>query len=348
LIRAETIEQLFAAAQTCWGAMGVARLEEPGLLGRVLQHDGALVRIVEAADATESELRERTVNIGHYVLPAPDIFARLAAVGHQNAQGEIYLTDALTAAAQKGELVRCLEIADPREAWGVNDRRDLAQAHKAMVQRLVDVHLDRGVTFVDPDSVTLEAQVTIGGDSVVHPDVTLLGDTTIGEGCVLHRGVWLRDCEIAEGVEIHPYSVLDGAAVGPESQIGPFARLRPGTCLAERVRIGNFVEIKASNLGPGAKANHLAYLGDATVGAETNIGAGVVTCNYDGVGKHRTEIGAGSFIGSDTMLVAPVKVGNRATTGAGSVITDEVPDDSLALGRARQRNLVGWTKRRSR
>jgi bifunctional UDP-N-acetylglucosamine pyrophosphorylase/glucosamine-1-phosphate N-acetyltransferase len=218
--------------------------------------------------------------------------------------------------------------------------------HRALVRRLVDGHLERGVTFLDPDSVELEAGVEVGPDCMVHADVSLLGSTSLGEGCTVHRGAWLRDTNVAPGVEIHPYSVLEGAGIGVGCSIGPFARLRPGTRLAERVRIGNFVEVKASDLGAGVRANHLAYLGDATVGARANIGAGTVTCNYDGSAKHRTTIGEDTFIGSDTMLVAPVTVGDRATTGAGSVITEDVPDDSLALGRARQRNLLGWVKRR--
>jgi bifunctional UDP-N-acetylglucosamine pyrophosphorylase/glucosamine-1-phosphate N-acetyltransferase len=196
--------------------------------------------------------------------------------------------------------------------------------------------------------VLFEAGVEVGVDSEIHADVTLLGATRVGQRVRLHQGVWIRDCELADDVEVLPYSVLDGARVGAGCSVGPFARLRPGTELGEGARIGNFVEVKKSSLGAGVKANHLAYLGDATIGAGANIGAGTVTCNYDGKRKHRTEIGPGAFIGSDTMLVAPVRVGERSVTGAGSVITNDVPDDSLALGRARQRNLLDWTARRNR
>jgi bifunctional UDP-N-acetylglucosamine pyrophosphorylase/glucosamine-1-phosphate N-acetyltransferase len=347
LVRSETLARLFAAADGAWGAMGVATVTEPGSLGRVYRDArGDLSRIVETADANAEDLAITTVNSGHYVLPAPSIFARLERVENTNAQGEIYLTDALIEAAARGDRVRCVELSEECEAWGVNDRRDLARVHRALVRRLVDGHLERGVTFLDPDSVELEAGVEVGPDCMVHADVSLLGSTSLGEGCTVHRGAWLRDTNVAPGVEIHPYSVLEGAGIGVGCSIGPFARLRPGTRLAERVRIGNFVEVKASDLGAGVRANHLAYLGDATVGARANIGAGTVTCNYDGSAKHRTTIGEDTFIGSDTMLVAPVTVGDRATTGAGSVITEDVPDDSLALGRARQRNLLGWVKRR--
>jgi len=180
----------------------------------------------------------------------------------------------------------------------------------------------------------------------VHADVTLLGSTTIGAGVVVHAGAWLRDCQVDDNTVIEPYSVLDGAVVGRDCRVGPFARLRPGTVLGDGARVGNFVEVKNARLGVGAKANHLAYLGDAEIGAGANIGAGVVTCNYDGVAKHRTEIGERAFVGSDTMLVAPVRVGADAVTGAGSVITRDVPDEALAVERAPTRVVRGWSRRR--
>jgi bifunctional UDP-N-acetylglucosamine pyrophosphorylase/glucosamine-1-phosphate N-acetyltransferase len=184
--------------------------------------------------------------------------------------------------------------------------------------------------------------VRIGEDTVIHPGVSLLGDTSIGRDCVIHQGAWLRDTVVADGTTIEPYSVLDGAEVGEACRVGPFARLRPASRLLRGARVGNFVEVKNSELGEGAKANHLAYVGDTTVGERANIGAGVVTCNYDGTHKHPTEIGPGAFIGSDTMLVAPVKVGAGATTAAGSIITKNVPAGALAVGRVRQKNLEGW------
>jgi bifunctional UDP-N-acetylglucosamine pyrophosphorylase/glucosamine-1-phosphate N-acetyltransferase len=184
--------------------------------------------------------------------------------------------------------------------------------------------------------------VRIGEDTVIHPGVSLLGNTSIGRECVIHQGAWLRDTTVAQGTTIEPYSVLDGAEVGEGCRVGPFARLRPASRLRRGARVGNFVEVKNSVLGEGAKANHLAYVGDATVGEKANLGAGVITCNYDGTRKHPTEIGAGAFIGSDTMLVAPVKVGAGASTAAGSIITKNVPDGALAVGRVRQKNLEGW------
>ncbi len=205
-----------------------------------------------------------------------------------------------------------------------------------------------GVSMLDPARLWIEPEVAIGEGSVLYPGVALLGATVIGRDCTLHQGAWLRDTVLADGVVIEPYSVLDGATVGAGCRVGPFARLRPGTVLEAEARVGNFVEVKKSRLGKGAKANHLAYLGDADVGAGANIGAGVVTCNYDGRDKHRTAIGAGAFVGSDTMLVAPVEIGEGASTAAGSVVTQDVPAGALAVGRSKQRNVPGWAERQAR
>ncbi len=347
LVTARTLARLAAAAERGWGALAVAVVDRPGALGRVIgDGHGHLRRIVEARDALPDELALRTVNAGIYLLPAPDVFARLAALTPENSQGELYLTDAVTAAAAAGERVALVELEDPVEAFGVNDRLELAHVHAHLVGRKIALLARDGTTFIAPDRVTVDAGVEVGVDSVVHADVTLLGTTTVGAGVTLHAGAWLRDCEVGDGTVIEPYSVLDGAVVGRECRVGPFARLRPGTVLDDKSRVGNFVEVKNSRLGVGAKANHLAYLGDAEIGAGANIGAGVVTCNYDGVAKHRTEIGERAFVGSDTMLVAPVKVGADATTGAGSVITRDVPDGALAVERAPLRTVAGWSRRR--
>jgi bifunctional UDP-N-acetylglucosamine pyrophosphorylase/glucosamine-1-phosphate N-acetyltransferase len=346
LVTAETLGRLSAAAERTWGAMAVSRLARPGSLGRVRSRGGALERIVVAADASPEELAIDLVNAGLYALPAPEVFEFLRRVGSDNAKGEIYLTDALGDAAATGERLELVELADPGEAQGVNDRRELAW----VAGRLNARHLERlalaGVTILDPARTVIEPTVEIGADTVIHPDVRLAGATVVGAGCVLHQGSWVRNSRIGDGVTLEPYCVLDGARVRSGARVGPFARLRPGTDLGEGVKVGNFVEIKNSRLEPGAKAGHLAYLGDAVVGEGANIGAGTITCNYDGRDKHRTEIGRGAFIGSDTMLVAPVKVGEGATTGAGSVITRDVPDGALAVERAEQRTVAGWLKRR--
>jgi bifunctional UDP-N-acetylglucosamine pyrophosphorylase/glucosamine-1-phosphate N-acetyltransferase len=337
-----------AEAPGVWGALAVADLEAPGTLGRVVADGEALQRIVEARDASPAELALTTINAGLYALPARDLFRRLRGLTTDNAQGELYLTDAVTGAAADGEAVALVTLADPSEAWGVNDRADLAKVHQRCGRRHLEALMAAGVTILDPERTSVEATVAVGADTVVHPGVNLLGATRIGTGCTLHQGAWLRDTELADGVTVEPYSVLDGARVGSHAKVGPFARLRPGTVLEEDVKVGNFVEVKKAHLHRGAKAGHLTYLGDAEIGEEANIGAGVVTCNYDGERKHRTEVGTGAFIGSDTMLVAPVKVGDRATTAAGSVITKDVPADALAVGRARQTVIEGWTERKER
>jgi bifunctional UDP-N-acetylglucosamine pyrophosphorylase/glucosamine-1-phosphate N-acetyltransferase len=347
LVRPGTLSALAARAAGRWGAMAVAELERPGSLGRVIGAGDALERIVEAADATADVLAHRTVNAGLYALPAPAIFAYLARLEPNNAKGELYLTDALGAAALAGDEVALVALADPSEAAGINDRSELAAAHRVLLDRRSSELLAAGVTILEPARTTIEPGVTVGEDTLIHPDVTLLGTSAVGAGCLLHQGVWLRDSVLGDGVVVEPYSVLDGARVEARARVGPFARLRPGAVLGVGARVGNFVEVKNSRLGPGAKANHLAYVGDAEVGAGANIGAGVVTCNYDGHAKHRTTVGAGAFVGSDTMLVAPVEIGAGATTAAGSVITHDVPAGALGVARERQKNVAGWAERQA-
>jgi bifunctional UDP-N-acetylglucosamine pyrophosphorylase/glucosamine-1-phosphate N-acetyltransferase len=349
LVSTETLGALLAAAASGGpggAAMAVAELAEPGSLGRVLARaDGRLERIVEARDATPEQLAVRTVNAGLYALPAPALFARLGRLQAHNAQGELYLTDAVTALAAEPPGVALLRLADPGEALGVNTRAELAQVHRRLVERKLHRLMLAGVTVLEPHRTRIDEEATVGADTVIHPDVAILGRSAVGAGCVLHQGAWLRDSTLADGVVVEPYSALDGATVGASCRVGPFARLRPGARLGDGARVGNFVEVKNSRLGAGVKANHLAYLGDAEVGAGANIGAGVVTCNYDGERKHPTAIGAGAFVGSDTMLVAPVVVGSDAVTAAGSVITRDVPDGALAVGRVRQKNIPDWRRR---
>jgi bifunctional UDP-N-acetylglucosamine pyrophosphorylase/glucosamine-1-phosphate N-acetyltransferase len=338
LVTPRTLERL--AAAVTWGSMAVADLDEPGSLGRVIG-EASLERIVEAADATPGELAVERVNAGLYALPAPAIFDLLRAVGTDNAQGEIYLTDAVTAAASAGQPVALVVLDDPAEALGVNTRAELARVHRVLIDRHLATLMKDGVTILEPARTTIEPGVRVGPDTVIHPDVSLLGRTVIGAGCTLRQGAWIQDSTLGAGVTVEPYSVLDGAEAEDGCRVGPFARLRPGTRLRREARVGNFVEVKASEIGPGAKVGHLSYIGDATVGAGANVGAGVVTCNYDGRKKHRTEIGAKAFLGSDTILVAPVNVGEGASTAAGSVITKDVPAGALAVGRTRQKNLEG-------
>lgn len=347
LVTSSTLKRLLDAAAEGWGAMAVAELDQPGALGRVLSDgEGHLSNIVEAVDATPEILAIRRVNAGLYALPAPQVFDDLRRIDNDNAKGEYYLTDALGLAVHDGRSIALVTLENPDEALGVNSRHEQAEVHQAMIDRRIRELMEEGVTILDPRRTVIEPRVEVGADTVIHPGVSLLGTTTVGGRSTLHQGCWIRDSRLSEGVEIHPYSVLDQAEVAPECHVGPFARLRPGSVLERGSRVGNFVETKKARLGAGSKASHLTYLGDATVGEGANIGAGVVTCNYDGRSKHRTEIGEGAFVGSDTMLVAPVTVGRGATTAAGSVITHDVPDEALGIGRGRQRNIPDWASRR--
>ncbi len=349
LVTAETLEKLATAADGRWGAAAVAELDEPGTLGRVLIDDaGKFVRIVEAADANPAELAVRRVNAGLYAFSAPTIFDYLRRLNTANAQGEIYLTDALGLAADDGEDVALHTLKDFSEAFGINDRKDQATVHRALLDRHLQQLMSDGVSILEPARTAIEPTVTVGAETLIHPEVSLSGNTHIGPGCVLHQGVHITDSRVEGGAEIKPYSILDHAQVAGECIVGPFARLRPGSVLLRGARVGNFVETKKTQLGVEAKVSHLTYLGDATVGDNANIGAGVVTCNYDGVNKHRTVIGDGAFVGSDTMLVAPLTIGDDATTAAGSTITESVPPGALAVGRSRQRNISDWARRQRR
>ena len=323
-------------------------LPSPGSYGRVIQQsDGRLAGLVEAKDATPDQLAVRRVNGGAYVLPWPALRRALLGLTNENVQKEYYLTDAVAAVAR--DIFVDVEICDPEELAGMNSRHDQA-ALQAAAQRRIQWHwMAKGVTFLHPDSTLVGPRVILQRDVLLEPGVRLEGSVIVGEGCRIGQGTVIADSVIGEEVEIRPYCVIERAQVGAGSKLGPFARLREGTDLAEGVHIGNFVETKKAKLHRGAKANHLAYLGDTEIGEGTNIGAGVITCNYDGVNKHRTIIGRNVFIGSDTQLVAPLVIGDGALIGAGSTITMDVPADALALSRIPQISKEGGaSKLRSR
>jgi bifunctional UDP-N-acetylglucosamine pyrophosphorylase / glucosamine-1-phosphate N-acetyltransferase len=327
LVTAGTIAALAADAR---GGAAVAALgfeaADPAGYGRLILEDGALIAIREHKDASEAERRISLCNAGLMALHGEAALSLLEAIGNANAKGEYYLPDAVEIARQRG-LATAWREAPEQEVQGVNDRAQLAAAEAVMQQRLRMAHLMAGVTMIDPQTVFLSADTRIARDVLIEPN------------CWFGPGV-----SIASGAVIHAFSHLEGAEVGNGASIGPYARLRPGTVVGEKARIGNFVEAKAAHFGPGAKANHLSYIGDATIGAAANIGAGTITCNYDGYEKFRTEIGAGAFIGSNSSLVAPVSIGEGAMTGSGSVITASIPADALGLGRARQEIKPGWAK----
>jgi bifunctional UDP-N-acetylglucosamine pyrophosphorylase / glucosamine-1-phosphate N-acetyltransferase len=333
LITSATIETLLTAKPSADIVVGGMRPADPADYGRLIAApDGTLEAIVELRDCDDTQRAIGFVNAGPIVVAADQLFSLLSVVDRNNAQHEYYLTDIVRAARERGLLCRAVEVPADDMA-GVNDRADLAHVEALMQRRLRRALMRAGVTMVAPETVFLAADTRVGQDSSIGPH------TIFGPGVV-----------IGQNVEILGFSYIAGAAVGNQARIGPFARLRPGADLGEQVHIGNFVEVKNARLEAGVKANHLAYLGDANVGARTNVGAGAVTCNYDGVGKHRTEIGANVFVGTNVSLVAPIRIEDGAFVAAGSTITENVPADALALGRARQvtkpRGAAVWRERR--
>jgi bifunctional UDP-N-acetylglucosamine pyrophosphorylase/glucosamine-1-phosphate N-acetyltransferase len=349
LLRAETLARLVALRRerNLDLAFLTFRPPDPGDFGRVVR-DGRRrpTAVVEAKNASARQMRIAEVNAGVYCFAAAALTRVLEKIKRNPVTGEFYLTDAVAILAAGKGRVEAIEAEDWREAWGVNTRRDLAAAEELERRRGVERALDAGVTVLDPATVRIGPRVALAPDVVLHPFVSLEGRTTLAEGCEVLPFTRLVDTTLAAGAVIGPHCESEGAKIGARARVGPFSRLRPGSELEEDVKLGNFVETKNTILRKGAKAQHLAYLGDTEVGARANIGAGVITCNYDGEKKHRTTIGDGAFIGTDTQLVAPVTVGKGAYVGAGTTVTLDVPDGALALSRAPQVNKEGWVARR--
>jgi bifunctional UDP-N-acetylglucosamine pyrophosphorylase / glucosamine-1-phosphate N-acetyltransferase len=323
-------------------ALWTTRLPDPTGYGRILRDDqGRLIRIVEQKDASDVERRIDEVNPGIYAVDAAFLRRALSSLTTQNAQGEYYLTDLIEIARREGHDVVTLTV-DAESTMGVNDRAQLAEAGAVLRRRVARRLMIDGVSIVDPASVYVDAGVQVDADAVLEPGVSLRGATRIGAGAIVGHGSVLVDTVVAAGARVQPYSVCEGAVVGVNAVVGPFSRLRPGADVGEEAHVGNFVEVKKTRLGKGAKANHLAYLGDSDVGAKTNIGAGTITCNYDGYGKYGTTIGEGVFVGSNSTLVAPLVLGDGAYVAAGSTVTKDVAPDALAIGRGKQENKDGY------
>ena len=310
------------------------RLKDPSGYGRVVRDEnGGFDRIVEQKDASDEQREIDEINSGIYCFNARKLFAALANVQNNNAQGEYYLTDVPQILREQGDDVAIFLHKDEHEIEGVNDRRQLAAMEKSIRRSTVSrLMLESGVTFIDPKSVYVSASAQIGRDTVIHPNVTIEGDSVIGENCTFRSGTRVTNSRVANGVEILENCVITDSAIGENCTVGPMAHLRGKAVMEDGSKVGNFVELKKTKLGKGSKASHLTYLGDATIGEKTNIGAGTITCNYDGTNKHETHIGSGVKIGSDTMLVAPVTVGDGAVTGAGSVVTKDIAPNKLAVG----------------
>ncbi len=321
-------------------------LADPGDYGRVVRDaQGQVCGLVEAKDATREQLAINEINTGFYCFRANRLFAALGELTNDNAQGEYYLTDVIAAIYQAGGRVASCRLEDSQEALGINDRVRLAQAEAILRQRIRQRLMLEGVTFLQPETCLVDAGVSIGQDTIIYPGVIIEGQTTIGRNCIIGPNTHLVDCQLGNGVSIE-HSVARQSTIGDDCIIGPYAYLRPQTELATGVKIGDFVELKNSQIGAGTKVPHLSYVGDATVGAGVNIGAGTIFVNYDGRQKHRTVVGDGAFIGCNSNLVAPVHIGQEAYVAAGSTITKDVPVDALAIARSRQENKEGWVARR--
>jgi bifunctional UDP-N-acetylglucosamine pyrophosphorylase / glucosamine-1-phosphate N-acetyltransferase len=310
------------------------KLKDPTGYGRVIRgKDDEFERVVEQKDASEKEKKVKWINSGIYCFDTQKLFDALSQVGNDNAQGEYYLTDVPGILRQNGGMVTVFECDDDREVEGVNDRRQLAAMEKVIRKRTVErLMLESGVTFVDPRSAYVSSRAEIGRDTVIYQNVTIEGKSVIGEGCVIRPGTRIVNSTVGDGVEIRDNCFVTDSQIGSGCTVGPMAHLRGHAVMMENSKVGNFVELKKTTLGRGSKASHLTYLGDATIGTDTNIGAGTITCNYDGVNKHETHIGDNVKIGSDTMLIAPISVGDGAVTGAGSVVTKDVQPNKLAVG----------------
>jgi bifunctional UDP-N-acetylglucosamine pyrophosphorylase/glucosamine-1-phosphate N-acetyltransferase len=350
LLRLETLRRLLDAHHAARAAATVltARVERPDGYGRIVRDPASrrIIRIVEHRDASAEERRIDEINTGIYAFDLEPLFPSLGAVGASNAQGEYYLPDLVAIYRAQGREVETVDAGDVLEVQGINSRSELAEAAAAVRRRKCEELMAAGVTIVDPSATYIEAGVTIGADTTIQPNVYLEGSTTIGEGCEIHAGTRIVDSAIGNGVTILNHCVITSSRVRDHVRIGPFAHLRPDSTVEEQAHIGNFVELKKTTLGRGSKANHLAYLGDATIGEKVNVGAGTITCNYDGEKKYQTVIEDGAFIGSDTQLVAPVKVGRNSYVAAGSSITEDVPPGSLAIARGKQVNKEGWVGRK--
>lgn len=339
LIRAETLAALVQQHRNHRGkgaacTILTVKLDEPGGYGRIVRDaDGLFDRIVEQKDASEEEKSINEINSGIYCFDTRKLYAALSRVKNNNAQGEYYLTDVPALLRQEGETIAIYHHTDAHEIEGVNNRIQLAEMERAMRVRVVKkLMLDYGVTFVDPKNTYVSEQATIGRDTVIYPNVSIEGETEIGDGCTIRSGTRITASRIGHAVEILDNCVITDSEISNQCTVGPFAHLRGRAKLEEKAKVGNFVELKKTILGRGSKASHLTYLGDASIGEKTNIGAGTITCNYDGVNKHATTIGNNVRIGSDTMLVAPVKIGDGSVTAAGSVVIKDVESETLVAG----------------
>lgn len=344
LIKQSTLEQLLAVKQQADLALLTVHLDDPSGMGRIIRQGDQVKAIVEHKDATEQQRQITEINTGMMIMAGKDLKRWLANLNSDNSQGEFYLTDVIEMAAQEGKVIKAAQPNSAVEVEGINNRRQLATIERAFQLEQAEELMMRGVSLLDPQRFDLRGDLVIGQDIVIDVNVVIEGTVSIGSNVRIGPNCILKDCQIDDGAVIEANSILDQATVGADCTVGPFARLRPGAVMHEGAKVGNFVEMKKTILGKGSKASHLTYLGDTVVGIGANIGAGTITCNYDGVNKFKTTIGDGAFIGSNSSLVAPASIGANATVGAGSVITKSIADEELSIARAKQRNIANWQR----
>ncbi len=344
LIQKATLERLAAVKSKCDLALLTVELDDPTGMGRIVRENNNITAIVEHKDATDAQREIKEINTGMMMMAGSDLKRWLGNLSNNNAQGEYYLTDVIAMAAAEGKQIQSAQPDAVEEVEGVNNRAQLAALERALQARQAHALMMDGVTLADPARVDIRGEVITGNDVAVDVNVIFEGKVTLGSNVKIGANCILRNCSVADGAVIEANSIIEEAEVGENCTVGPFGRLRPGAVMKANAKVGNFVEMKKAVLGEGAKANHLTYLGDAEVGAGANIGAGTITCNYDGVNKSKTIIGENAFIGSNSALVAPVTIGEGATVGAGSTITSNVEDKALAIARSKQRVIANWPR----
>ncbi|MGB5165023.1 MAG: bifunctional UDP-N-acetylglucosamine diphosphorylase/glucosamine-1-phosphate N-acetyltransferase GlmU [Woeseiaceae bacterium] len=344
LLTVGTLEKLLRETPKDELAVLTVDMADPAGYGRIVRENGSVHRIVEQKDANSAEKAIKEINTGVILCPGDKLKNWLANLGNDNAQGEYYLTDVIAMAVADGVTVHGIKGDSGTEVMGINDKKQLAEAERALQARLVDELMAQGVGFADPARVDIRGTLTCGSDVFIDINAVFEGDVTLGDGAHIESNNLIRDSQIGPGTVIHSNCHIESSSTGSNCEIGPFARMRPGAQLANNVKVGNFVEIKKSTVDDGSKVNHLTYIGDTEIGKGVNVGAGTITCNYDGANKHKTTIGDGAFIGSGVELVAPVAIGANATIGAGATITKEVPADELTIARAKQMTVRGWKR----
>jgi bifunctional UDP-N-acetylglucosamine pyrophosphorylase/glucosamine-1-phosphate N-acetyltransferase len=344
LLMAPTLARLLEETPQDDMAVLTVDMDDPSGYGRIIRENGSVHRIVEQKDANDAETAIKEINTGVILCPGDKLKTWLANLGNDNSQGEYYLTDVIAMAVADGVTVHGIKGNSSTEVMGINDKKQLAEAERALQARLVDELMAQGVGFADPARVDIRGTLTCGNDVFIDINAVFEGDVTLGDGAHIESNNLIRDSQIGPGTVVHSNCHIESSSTGSNCEIGPFARMRPGAQLANNVKIGNFVEIKKSTVADGSKVNHLTYIGDTEIGKGVNVGAGTITCNYDGANKYKTRIGDGAFIGSGVELVAPVDIGENATIGAGATITKEVPANELTIARAKQITVRGWKR----